>query len=176
VRFFIIRAHYRSALNYSDAHLRDAKGALKRLYTALASVPNLPAIDSDMSTPIDWAANDYTQAFKAAMDEDFGTPGAIAVLFDLAAHINKTGDVAFAQWLRRLGGVLGLLQTDPQQFLQGGQDEASSGGLDIEALIAERAAAKAAKNFARADEIRQELLAVGVVLKDSPTGTTWERA
>ena len=110
------------------------------------------------------------------MDEDFGTPGAIAVLFDLAAHINKTGDMAFAQCLRRLGGVLGLLQTDPQQFLQGGQDEVSSGGLDIEALIAERAAAKAAKNFARADQIRQELLAVGVVLKDSPTGTTWERA
>jgi cysteinyl-tRNA synthetase len=176
VRFFIIRAHYRSPLNYSDAHLRDAKGALKRLYTAMASVPNLPAVDSDASTPIDWAANEYTQAFKTAMDEDFGTPGAIAVLFDLAAHVNKTRDASHAQWLRRLGGVLGLLQTDPQQFLQGGQDEASNGGLDIEVLIAERAAAKAAKNFTRADQIRQELLAVGVVLKDSPTGTTWERA
>ena len=177
VRFFIIRAHYRSPLNYSDAHLRDAKGALKRLYTALASVDGL---DTGGSQPIAWDANDFTRAFKAAMDEDFGTPGAVAVLFDLAAHVNKTGDLAHANLLRQLGGVLGLLQSVPQSFLQGGDShgDTDSGdtGVDVDALIAQRAEAKAAKNFALADQIRQDLLALGIVLKDSAAGTTWERA
>jgi cysteinyl-tRNA synthetase len=183
VRFFIIRAHYRSPLNYSDAHLQDAKGALKRLYTALAKVDvsAVPVVGPDA---MDWAANDYTRAFKTAMDDDFGTPGAVAVLFDLAGEVNKTGSLELAALLRDLGGVLGLLQTTPSVFLQAGQPGLSGAGdqdiaaeaLDIEALIAKRAAAKAAKDFAGADAIRADLLTKGVVLKDSAQGTTWERA
>ncbi len=167
VRFFILRAHYRSALNYSDAHLDDARSALKRLYTALASV-------TPEAVEIDWDASPYAQAFAQAMNDDFGTPGAVAVLFDLASEVNRTGSAKAAGWLRALGGVLGLLQADPQQYLQGGGDAGE--GLDIEALIAERQAAKQAKDFAKADAIRQQLLDQGIVLKDSPSGTTWERS
>jgi len=167
VRFFILRAHYRSALNYSDAHLDDARSALKRLYTALASV-------TPEAVEIDWEASPYAQAFAQAMNDDFGTPGAVAVLFDLASEVNRTGSAKAAGWLRALGGVLGLLQADPQQYLQGGGDAGE--GLDIEALIAERQAAKQAKDFAKADAIRQQLLDQGIVLKDSPSGTTWERS
>ena len=110
------------------------------------------------------------------MDEDFGTPEAVAVLFDLAAEVNRTQSPALSGLLKALGGVLGLLQTDPLLFLQtasgaAGADETAQ----IESLIAERAAAKAAKNFARADQIRQQLSDMGVVLKDSPQGTQWER-
>jgi len=162
-RFFIVRAHYRSALNYSDAHLEDARNALRRLYTALALVP---AIDQE----IDWSAN-YARAFKSAMDNDFGTPEAVAVLFDLATEVNKTRSSELAGLLRGLGGCLGLLQAVPGRFLQAGA------GLDaaaIDALIAQRAQAKAERNFADADRLRQELLAQGIVLKDAPGGTTWE--
>jgi cysteinyl-tRNA synthetase len=166
VRFFILRAHYRSALNYSDVHLSDAQAALKRLYTALASVAPTPVV-------LDWQANGYAQSFASAMNDDFATPAAVAVLFELASEVNRTRSSELAGWLRSLGGVLGLLQQDPQVYLQG---DASGVALDVDALIAERAQAKAQKNFARADAIRAELLAQGVVLKDSPTGTTWERA
>jgi cysteinyl-tRNA synthetase len=162
-RFFIVRAHYRSALNYSDAHLEDARNALRRLYTALALVP---AIDQE----IDWSAN-YARAFKSAMDNDFGTPEAVAVLFDLATEVNKTRSSELAGLLRGLGGCLGLLQAEPGRFLQAGA------GLDaaaIDALIAQRAQAKAERNFADADRLRQELLSQGIVLKDAPSGTTWE--
>ena len=166
VRFFIVRAHYRSALNYSDAHLDDARQALKRLYTALSLVA--PA---DVAA-INWA-DPYAARFKAAMDEDFGTPEAVAVLFELAGEVNKTRSAELAGLLKALGGCLGLLQGDPRAFLQAGAgvDEA-----DIQAQIAARAAAKAAKNFAEADRIRQALLAEGIVLKDSAAGTTWEAA
>ena len=168
---FINVDNYRSPLNYSDVHLNDAKGALRRLYTALAAVPT-PAL---ISQPINFEANQYAQAFAAAMNDDFGTPAAVAVLFDLASEVNRTLSVEWAGWLKALGGVLGLLQQDPQRFLQGGA-AASDESERIEALIAERAQAKASKNYARADEIRQQLLAEGVVLKDSAQGTTWERA
>ena len=166
VRFFVLRAHYRSALNYSDAHLDDARAALKRLYTALSLVPA-------QAVTLDWTANSYASAFAAAMNEDFGTPEAMAVLFDLASEVNRTGSPLWAGWLKALGGVLGLLQQEPRAFLQGSTGD---DGAAIEALIAERATAKAAKDFARADAIRQQLLADGIVLKDSAQGTTWERA
>ena len=169
MRFFVLRAHYRSALNYSDAHLDDARSALKRLYTALA------AVQAQVPAAIDWSQA-FATRFKAAMDEDFGTPEAVAVLFDLASEVNRARDPALAGLLQALGGVLGLLQQDPQAYLQAG---GAGEGLDEAAIteqIAARAAAKAAKNFAEADRIRQVLLVQGIVLKDSPAGTTWERA
>jgi cysteinyl-tRNA synthetase len=152
-------------LNYSDVHLEDARQSLKRLYTALALVP------ADALT-IDWS-DPFAARFKAAMDDDFGTPEAVAVLFDLASEVNRTRSGALAGLLKALGGCLGLLQQDPQSYLQSGTAVSDT---DIAQRIAERAAAKAAKNFAEADRIRQELLALGIVLKDSASGTTWEAA
>lgn len=162
VRFFLVRAHYRGGLNYSDVHLDDARGALKRLYTALDVVQ--PA-----TAQLDWT-NPFAARFKAAMDDDFATPEAVAVLFDLASEVNKTRSPALAGLLKGLGGCLGLLQGDPTTFLKAGSvlDEAS-----IQQLIDQRAAAKQAKNFAEADQIRQNLLAQGIELKDSPSGTVW---
>ena len=165
IRFFVVRSHYRSPLNYSDVHLNDARGALKRLYTALSLVK-----PDDVA--IDWS-NPFAQRFQAAMNEDFGTPEAVAVLFDLASEVNRSMSSQMAGLLKALGGVLGLLQDDPQRFLQAGSDVDESA---IQAQIAARATAKATKNFAEADRIRQELTVLGIVLKDSPTGTTWERA
>jgi cysteinyl-tRNA synthetase len=166
IRFFVVRSHYRSPLNYSDVHLNDARGALKRLYTALNLVK-----PEDVS--IDWS-NPFAQRFQAAMNEDFGTPEAIAVLFDLAGEVNRSMSSQLAGLLKALGGVLGLLQDDPQRFLQAGISDLDESA--IQAQITARATAKAAKNFAEADRIRQELTGMGIVLKDSPTGTTWQRA
>ena len=164
VRFFLIRTHYRSALNYSDAHLDDARTALKRIYTALDLVP------AQAIACIDW--NDpFAARFKAAMDEDFGTPEAVAVLFDLATEVNRTQSAQAAGLLRALGACLGVLQGDPKVFLQAGS---ALGEASIQGLIAERAAAKASRNFALADSIRKSLLEQGIVLKDSATGTSWE--
>ena len=165
VRFFVVRSHYRSALNFSDAHLDDARASLKRLYTALHAVA-----PSDM--PVDWQ-NTYAARFKAAMDEDFGTPEAVAVLFELAAEVNRTQSAQLSGLLKSLGAVLGLLQSYPQDFLQAGSEVDED---QIQSLIEARAAAKATKNFAEADRIRQTLSDMGVVLKDSAQGTQWERA
>lgn len=164
VRFFLLRTHYRTALNYSDAHLDDARSGLKRLYTALALMPPQALVS------VEWD-NAYAQRFRASMDEDFGTPEAIAVLFDLASEINRSKSATLAALLKGLGNCLGLLQQDPTVYLQAG---AALSGDRITALIAERAVAKLAKDFARADAVRRELLEQGIVLKDSAAGTSWE--
>ncbi|MGZ5272447.1 MAG: cysteine--tRNA ligase [Ramlibacter sp.] len=165
VRFFLVRGHYRSELRWSDKHLDDARAGLKRLYTAL-----------DFAKPVD-VAIDWSQPhaarFKAAMDHDFGTPEAVAVLFDLAAEVNRGKSAELAGLLKALGGCLGILQGDPRAFLHAG---ASLDEATILERIEARAAAKRAKDFAAADRIRQELLGQGIVLKDSAAGTTWEAA
>ena len=163
VRFFILRAHYRSPLNYSDQHLDDAKLALTRLYTALRG-------QEVTDVKIDWQ---HPQAlrFKEAMDDDFNTPEAMAVLFDLAGELNRTKSAELAQLLQGLASILGLLQRKADAFLQG---EATQ-ELDIEGLIQARIAAKKAKDFAQADAIRKQLADAGIVLEDSAQGTTWRR-
>jgi cysteinyl-tRNA synthetase len=172
VRFFILRSHYRSPLNYSDAHLDDAKVALTRLYTALAGIE----LGSE-PVAVDWNEAQAVR-FREAMDDDFNTPIAVSVLFDLATELNKSKSVAQARQLKALAGVIGILERAPQQFLQAGAGEA--GGLaeaDIAARIEQRIAAKKARNFAESDKIRADLLAAGIVLEDKPDGTTnWRRA
>ena len=165
VRFFILRAHYRSPLNYSDKHLDDAKAALTRLYNALRDVETT-------SDAIDWSHPEAVR-FKAAMDDDFNTPEAIAVLFDLANEVNTNKATEAANLLKNLAGVIGLLAQDTDAFMQG---EAADSVLDIDGLIKARIDAKAAKNYAEADRIRQELADSGIALEDTPQGTTWRKA
>ena len=167
VRFFILRAHYRSPLNYSDAHLDDARSALTRLYTALKALPQGGVPEVDWNAP-------QAGRFQAAMNDDFNTAEAVAVLFELAAQANR-GDVEAAKQLKALGGVLGLLEREPQAFLQGRAGDDALSQEVIEAKIAERSAAKSARDFARADRIRDELTAAGIVLEDGAGGTSWRR-
>ena len=163
VRFFILRAHYRSPLNYSDAHLDDAKLALQRLYVSLRGMTTEEA-------SVDWS-HPLANKFKEAMDDDFNTPEAISVLFELANEINKNKSAPLANLLKSLAKTIGLLERDPEAFLKG--DTKTS--LDIDALISQRHEAKADKNFKEADRIRSLLLANGVVLEDTPQGTIWRK-
>ncbi|OYY65030.1 MAG: cysteine--tRNA ligase [Burkholderiales bacterium 28-67-8] len=168
VRFFMLRTHYRSPFNFSDANLDDARQALRRIYTALASVD----VPDDHVDPIDWSQPQAAQ-FRSEMNEDFNTPGAVAVLFDLAGEVNRTQSAKAAALLKALGATLGLLQQPARGYLQSGS------GLDesrIDALIAERNAAKAARDFGRADQIRKELAEHSILLQDSAQGTTWVKA
>ena len=167
VRFFILRAHYRSPLNYSDQHLDDAKLALTRLYTALRGVETT-------DEAVDWQLAPAA-SFKAAMDDDFNTPLAFAVLFDLASELNKTKSAVTGSLLKNLASVVGLLQRDPDTFLQGELEQVCQ-SLDVDALIVQRNLAKQSKNFTEADSIRKTLAEAGIVLEDSPQGTTWRRA
>ena len=167
LRFFMLRTHYRSPFNFSDKLLDDARTALRRLYTALDGL-TLP----DAQPDIDWS-QPQAAAFKAAMDEDFNTPGALAVLFELANDCNRSGSIDAGQLLRALAGTLGVLQQRPSSYLQAGSilDEST-----ISTLIETRSAAKRAKNFAEADRIRLALAEQGIELKDSAAGTTWVKA
>ncbi|MHB1175628.1 MAG: cysteine--tRNA ligase [Sulfuriferula sp.] len=166
IRFFILRAHYRSQLNYSDLHLDDARQALTRLYTALRDMPF-------QDIRIDWM-NPYAARFKAAMDDDFNTAEAMAVLFELAGETNRSRSIQDAALLRALGGVLGLLQNDPAAYLQSLSNSVYS-AQQIDQLIIDRATARKSKNFAEGDRIRKQLMDAGIVLEDGAQGTTWRR-
>ncbi len=204
IRLFILRAHYRSPLNYSDAHLEDARASLLRLYGALdrgvdrgpdlgpgsreaAMLPrasgSTPAERAtDHIGPIDRSAPGPTR-FCEAMDDDFNTPVALSVLFELAAEVNRTGCAKTRAQLRQLAGLLGLLERDPAEVRHGGLRGSESAQLsdaappetEIEAMIAERAQAKKTRNFAEADRLRSVLAAQGIVLEDGVAGTVWRR-
>jgi cysteinyl-tRNA synthetase len=168
VRFFMLRTHYRSPFNFSDASLDDARAGLRRLYTALDSVTNTDEPVAELAV-IDWQ-QPQAAAFQAAMNDDFNTPGAVAVLFELAAQVNRSQSTAAAAVLKALAATLGLLQQAPRGYLQGGS---TVNEAHIAEQIAQRNHAKQAKNFALADQIRQTLLAQGITLQDSASGTTW---
>ena len=167
IRFFMLRTHYRSPFNFSDLNLDDAKASLRRLYTALDKVAA-----SESSEPLDWS-EPRAAAFHEAMNDDFNTPIAVAVLFELAGEVNRGSNAHDARLLKSLGATLGILQQAPRTYLQAGSgvDEAS-----IARLIEERRLAKAAGDYARSDAIRKSLADQGIVLKDSAAGTTWVRA
>jgi cysteinyl-tRNA synthetase len=165
LRFFMLRTHYRSPFNFSDTSLDDTRSALRRLYTAL------DAVEASSSTaPLDWTQPQAAR-FQAAMNEDFNTPEAIAVLFELAHQVNTESDPSKALLLKQLAATLGVLQQAPRAYLQG--QKTPNQDAEIQQKIAQRAAAKAARNFELADQIRNDLLKLGIVLQDSPEGTQW---
>jgi len=173
VRYLLVASHYRSPINYSEDSLIEARAGLERFYSALRPYAAVPATDF-----VDMGGSPYYQAFVEAMNDDFNTRVALASLYDLVRELNSCKDPDQAQRLagelKAMGEILGILREDPEQFLQAGSDDTISAGA-VEALIQERLDAKKAKNFARADEIRDELQAQGVVLEDSPQGTQWRR-
>jgi len=181
IRFFILSSHYRSPLNYSEEQLNDAGAALKRFYTALRGV-NLAESGVD-DTLVRADAEDYKNAFKKAMDDDFNTPVALSVLFDLARELNKAKEIdlegaqVLAATLKKLANLLGLLQDDPEDFLKSSViDDDALTNEAIEQSIQARLDAKKAKNWALADKIRDDLKEQGVILEDSPNGqTSWRR-
>ena len=165
VRFFMLRTHYRSPFNFSDLNLDDARASLRRLYTALDGL-QVPM------QPVDWELP-QASAFRSAMNDDFNTPVAVAVLFELAADLNRTRALSTAALLKALGAMLGVLQQAPRTYLQLG----NSLDVDrIDAAIRARQQAKAARDFVLADKIRQDLLLHGIELQDSAQGTTWVRS
>jgi cysteinyl-tRNA synthetase len=172
VRYFILSSHYRSPLNYSDAQLDSAKHALNRLYTALRGLP-----------PASPLAQDFSPRFRDIMDDDFNTPKALALFFEMANEINTLRNVQqdldkaaqMAASLKQLGAILGLLQDDPDAFSQGGGDEGGLSADAIEELIAARHAARQNKNFAESDRIRDLLKAQNIILEDGSNGTLWRR-
>ncbi|HAT8591330.1 TPA: cysteine--tRNA ligase [Legionella pneumophila] len=165
IRYFLLSSHYRSPLNYSEENLLNAKKALIRLYQAVKDVPPQTA-DSKL--------DEYWQEqFNQAMNDDFNTPVALSVLFQLAHEVNKSNSPALAHTLKNLAGILGVLQKDPESFLQAGLAEEEK--LAIEQLIAERLQARAERNWPKADQIRADLLSKGIELEDGATGTTWRR-
>jgi cysteinyl-tRNA synthetase len=172
VRYFLMSGHYRSQLNYSEENLKQARTALERLYTALRGT------DAD-AAPAGGEA--FEARFREAMDDDFNTPEAYSALFDLAREVNrlKGEDMAAANGmaaeLRKLANVLGLLQQEPEQFLQGGAQVDDGEVAEIEALIKQRNEARAAKDWALADAARDRLNEMNIVLEDGPQGTTWRR-
>jgi cysteinyl-tRNA synthetase len=175
VRYFILTSHYRSPLNYDDEHLDNARAALTRFYTALRGLP-LAEETGGIET------EHFTQRFQEAMDDDFNTPEALAVLFDLTREINRRREedeqtaAGLGAELRRLGGVLGILQDDPEQYLRSGAGEAEGlSDAEIESLIQQRLDARKEKNWAEADRIRDELQEAGILLEDGSQGTTWRR-
>ena len=177
VRYLLLASHYRSAINYSEENLQTARGALERFYTALRGLSDVPVLPLAQLN----ATHPTVARFIAEMDDDFGTPEAIAALFELARQLNTvraTGDVQqtieLATILKSLGAVLGILQADADVFLQAGSSDGLS-AENIERLIAERVQAKKDKQFARADQIRDELKAQGIILEDARSGTTWRR-
>ena len=167
LRFFLVRTHYRGQISFSEDLLADARSGLTRLYTALRGFDLAPVA-------VDWnGAN--ARRFAAAMDEDFNTAAAIAELFDLAGEVNRGKSVLAAQQLRALGGVLGLLQQDPEAFLQADPSRPMATAERILQLVEQRAAARKAGNFQEGDRIRALLADEGVMLEDGPSGTTWRR-
>lgn len=169
LRYFLMSAHYRSQLNYSENNIRQAKAGLERLYTALRG------IDLTLDVAL---MSEYIERFNGVMDDDFNAPEAFAILFELAREINRSSDDALttrlAKTLHFLGGVMGFLQLDPDAYLQGSADSDDDVSL-IEGLIKQRNDARASKNWAEADAARDKLNAMNIVLEDGPQGTTWRR-
>lgn len=176
IRYFILTSHYRSPLNYDEVHLEQARAALTRFYTALRGLPQT----SDAVCTED-AAAPLVARFRAAMDDDFNTPEALAVLFDLVRELNRARDhdpraaAELAHALRRLGSILGILQSDPDAYLRSAMNEEGLADADIERLIQARIAARAARDWSEADRIRDTLSAAAVILEDGANGTTWRR-